>query len=100
LKKDIKGAGTMANENEYMVNHKCRKCNRTDRKVWNPSEPPKCNHCESSMDPLEIRYKCLRCGHLTWIEAGSTGKSCHKCGYRVFAKPRNQGRPIKTLKAI
>ena len=90
----------MAPETEYLVNHKCRKCNRTDRRSWNPSEPPQCNHCDSKMDPLEIRYKCLRCGHLTWIEAGAPGMSCHKCGYRVFAKPRNQGRPIKKMKAI
>ena len=90
MKKDIKVGRSMAPETEYLVNHKCR----------NPSEPPQCNHCDSKMDPLEIRYKCLRCGHLTWIEAGATGKSCHKCGYRVFAKPRNQGRPIKKMKAI
>ena len=50
------------------------------------------------MDPLEIRYKCLRCGHMTWNEAGNTGQSCHKCGYRVFVKPRKEGR-YKELKA-
>jgi len=52
LKKGIKVAGTMANENEHLVNHKCRKCNRTDRRAWNPSEPPQCSHCDSKMDPL------------------------------------------------
>ena len=50
------------------------------------------------MDPLEIRYKCLRCGALAWSEAGSTGHSCRKCGYRVFVKPRKEG-SYKTLKA-
>lgn len=100
MKKGRQVAALMAKDAEHTVNHKCRKCNRTDRRPWTPTDPPKCTHCESTMDPLEIRYKCLRCGHLTWIEAGSTGKSCHKCGYRVFAKPRSQGRPHKTLKAI
>jgi DNA-directed RNA polymerase subunit RPC12/RpoP len=50
------------------------------------------------MDPLEIRYKCLKCGHLDWNLAGDTGKSCHKCGYRIFLKPRKEGRH-KDLKA-
>jgi len=44
------------------------------------------------MDPLEIRYKCLRCGHLAWNEAQTTSRSCHKCGYRIFVKPRKAGR--------
>ena len=47
----------MAKESDKLVLHKCRNCNRTDRKAWNPTELPKCGHCESTMDPLEIRYK-------------------------------------------
>jgi DNA-directed RNA polymerase subunit RPC12/RpoP len=50
------------------------------------------------MDPLEIRYKCVNCGHMVWAEAGSTGKSCHKCGFRIFVKPRKDGM-AKVLKA-
>ena len=98
MKKARKVAGPMAKEADRLVQQKCRNCNRTDNRAWSPSELPKCNHCESSMDPLEIRYKCLRCGHLTWNEAGTTGKSCHKCGYRIFVKPRKEGRH-KDLKA-
>ena len=42
----------------------------------------------------------VRCGHMTWIEIGTTGKSCHKCGYRIFVKPRREGPDgIKTLRA-
>ena len=88
----------MAKDSDKLILHKCRNCNRTDRRAWNPTELPKCNHCESTMDPLEIRYKCLRCGHLTWSEAGNTGQSCHKCGYSVFVKPRREGR-YKELQA-
>ena len=88
----------MSNGADRLVLHKCRSCNRTDRRNWSPTELPKCNHCESTMDPLEIRYKCLRCGALTWNEAGSAGHSCRKCGYRVFVTPRKEGRH-KTLKA-
>jgi len=53
------------------------------------------------MDSLETRYKCVRCGHIEWIEVGAIGKSCHKCGYRIFAKPRKEGtdRGFKILKA-
>jgi DNA-directed RNA polymerase subunit RPC12/RpoP len=35
---------------------------------------------------------------MAWAEAGSTGKSCHKCGYRIFVKPRKDGM-VKELKA-
>ncbi|HIC50090.1 MAG: hypothetical protein CXX69_00195 [Candidatus Thalassarchaeum betae] len=82
----------MAKEADRMILHKCRNCNRTDKRASSSTEPPKCSHCESSMDPLEIRYKCLRCGHLAWNEAQTTGRSCHKCGYRIFVKPRKEGR--------
>ncbi len=98
MKKARKVAGPMAKEADRLVLHKCRSCNRTDSRAWNSSELPKCTHCESTMDPLEIRYKCLRCGHLTFHEAGITNKSCHKCGYRIFVKPRKEGRH-KDLKA-
>jgi DNA-directed RNA polymerase subunit RPC12/RpoP len=40
----------------------------------------------------------VNCGHLTWSEAGSTSRSCHKCGYRIFVKPRKDGMS-KILKA-
>ena len=63
----------MAKSAEKLILHKCRQCNRTDRRPWSETELPRCNHCQSTMDPLEIRYKCLRCGHLAWSEAGSTG---------------------------
>ena len=53
------------------------------------------------MNSLEPRYKCVRCGHIEWIEVGTVGKSCHKCGYRIFVKPRKEGtdRGYKILKA-
>ena len=92
MKKACKVAGPMAKEADRMILHKCRNCNRTDKRAWSSTEPPKCSHCESSMDPLEIRYKCLRCGHLAWNEAQPTSRSCHKCGYRIFVKPRREGR--------
>ena len=57
-------AGLMAKSAEKLILHKCRQCNRTDRRPWSETDLPRCNHCESTMDPLEIRYKCLRCGHL------------------------------------
>jgi len=103
LKKARKVAGPMAPDKDGKVLHKCRGCNRTAHRTWNASEFPKCTHCEeagktSTMDPLEIRYKCLKCGHLDWNLAGDTGKSCHKCGYRIFLKPRKEGRH-KDLKA-
>ncbi|MAE41854.1 MAG: hypothetical protein VYD21_01905 [Candidatus Thermoplasmatota archaeon] len=83
-----------------MTLYKCRSCNRTDRKPFDADGPATCNHCSSPMDPLEIRYRCVRCGHIEWIEIGTTGKSCHKCGYRIFVKPRKEGPDgIKTLRA-
>ena len=91
-------AGLMAKSAEKLILHKCRQCNRTDRRPWSETDLPRCKTCESAMDPLEIRYKCLRCGHLEWVEAGSTGKSCRACGYRIFVKPRKGGRH-KVLKA-
>ena len=83
---------------EQIILHKCRNCNRTDKRAHNPTGEEQCNHCNAPMDPLEIRYKCVNCGAMTWAEAGSTGKSCHKCGYRIFVKPRKDGM-AKVLKA-
>lgn len=85
-------------KDEQTILHKCRNCNRTDRRTHNPAGEELCSHCDSPMDPLEIRYKCVNCGHLTWSEAGSTSRSCHKCGYRIFVKPRKDGMS-KILKA-
>ena len=97
LKKATNPANTMTNR---MTLYKCRSCNRTDRKPFDADGPATCNHCSSPMDPLEIRYRCVRCGHIEWIEIGTTGKSCHKCGYRIFVKPRKEGPDgIKTLRA-
>ena len=83
---------------EQMILHKCRNCNRTDKRSYNPTGEEQCAHCNSPMDPLQIRYKCVNCGLMAWAEAGSTGKSCHKCGYRIFVKPRKDGM-AKVLKA-
>ena len=88
LKKGWQVAGSMANR---LTLYKCRSCNRTDRKPYDPDGNASCNHCSSPMDSLEPRYKCLRCGHIEWIEVGTVGKSCHKCGYRIFVKPRKEG---------
>ena len=88
----------MAKDSDKLILHKCRNCNRTDRRAWNPTELPKCNHCESTMDPLEIRYKCLRCGHHDAHQHTRTGIACKACGFRIFVKPRRQGH--KTLDAI
>ena len=97
LKKATNPASIMTNR---MTLYKCRSCNRTDRKPFDADGPATCNHCSSPMDPLEIRYRCVRCGHIEWIEIGTTGKSCHKCGYRIFVKPRKEGPDgIKTLRA-
>jgi DNA-directed RNA polymerase subunit RPC12/RpoP len=71
--------------------YKCRSCNRTGRKPYDSEGNVSCDHCDSPMDALETRYKCLRCGHIEWIEVGAVGKSCHKCGYRIFVKPRKEG---------
>ncbi len=81
--------------------YKCRSCNRTDRKPYAAEGDVSCNHCSSPMEALETRYKCLRCGHIEWIEVGAVGKSCHKCGYRIFVKPRKEGSEsgYKILKA-
>ena len=97
LKKAAKPGQFMTNR---MTLYKCRSCNRTDRKPFDAEGPATCNHCSSPMDPLEIRYRCVRCGHIEFIEIGATGKSCHKCGYRIFVKPRKEGPDgIKTLRA-
>jgi len=98
LKKARQFAGSMVMKGDQTILHKCRNCNRTDRRAHSPSGEEHCSHCNSPMDPLEIRYKCVNCGHLTWAEAGSTGRSCHKCGYRIFVKPRKDGM-AKILKA-
>ena len=81
--------------------YKCRSCNRTDRKEFDPDGNVPCNHCSSVMEAIEVRYKCVRCGHIEWMEVGAVGKSCHKCGYRNFVKPRKEGtdRGYKILKA-
>ena len=89
----------MAKDTEHMILYKCRRTLRTQRMPYNPTgEVISPFDGVSPMDPMEIRYKCLKCGHLAWVEAGSTGKSCHKCGYRIFVKPRTPGQH-KILKA-
>tara|TARA_B100000959_G_scaffold272973_1_gene322937 strand:+ start:730 stop:1029 length:300 start_codon:yes stop_codon:yes gene_type:complete len=98
LKKAGQVADTIPMGTEQAILHKCRNCNRTDRRAYTPSGEEQCSHCNSPMDPLEIRYKCVNCGHMTWGEAGSSGRSCHKCGYRIFVKPRKDGM-AKVLKA-
>jgi len=98
LKKAGQVADTITMGTEQAILHKCRNCNRTDRRAYTPSGEEQCSHCNSPMDPLEIRYKCVNCGHMTWGEAGSSGRSCHKCGYRIFVKPRKDGM-AKVLKA-
>ena len=98
MKKARQFAEPIGMVDERTILHKCRNCNRTDRRDYNPAGEEQCSHCNSPMDPLEIRYKCVNCGNLTWTEAGSTGRSCHKCGYRIFVKPRKDGM-AKILKA-
>ena len=89
----------MAKDTEHMILYKCRRTLRTQRMPYNPTgDVISPFDGVSPMDPMEIRYKCLKCGHLVWVEAGSTGKSCHKCGYRIFIKPRKPGQH-KILKA-
>jgi DNA-directed RNA polymerase subunit RPC12/RpoP len=67
LKKAAKPGQFMTNR---MTLYKCRSCNRTDRKPFDAEGPATCNHCSSPMDPLEIRYRCVRCGHIEFIEIG------------------------------
>ena len=98
MKKSRQVGGSLVMKEEQIILHKCRNCNRTDKRTHNPTGEEQCNHCNSPMDPLEIRYKCVNCGLMTWAEAGSTGKSCHRCGYRIFVKPRKDGM-AKVLKA-
>jgi DNA-directed RNA polymerase subunit RPC12/RpoP len=99
LKKGRQVAQTMAKDTEHMILYKCRRTLRTQRMPYNPTgDVISPFDGVSPMDPMEIRYKCLKCGHLAWVEAGSTGKSCHKCGYRIFMKPRTPGQH-KILKA-
>ena len=98
MKKARQVAGSVAMKGDQNILHKCRNCNRTDKRAYNPTSEEQCSHCNAPMDPLEIRYKCVNCGFMAWAEAGSTGKSCHKCGYRIFVKPRKDGMS-KVLKA-
>ena len=98
MKKARQVAGSVAMKGDQKILYKCRNCNRTDKRAYNPTSEEQCNHCNAPMDPLEIRYKCVNCGFMAWAEAGSTGKSCHKCGYRIFVKPRKDGM-AKVLKA-
>ena len=98
MKKAVLVAMLIAMGEEQVILHKCRNCNRTDKRAYNPTGEEQCAHCNAPMDPLEIRYKCVNCGSMTWAQAGSSGKSCHKCGYRIFVKPRKDGM-AKVLKA-
>ncbi len=87
----------MSNDADRPILHKCRNCNRTDHRDWKPNEDQKCKHCDSTMDPLEVRYKCLNCGTIHMLMSGKTGEACRKCNFKVFVKPRMEGRH-KTLK--
>lgn len=99
MKKGRQVAQSMVKDAEHMILYKCRRTLRTQRMPYNPTgDVISPFDGVSPMDPMEIRYKCLKCGHLAWVEAGSTGKSCHKCGYRIFTKPRKPGQH-KILKA-
>ncbi|GIS29328.1 MAG: hypothetical protein Ct9H90mP1_0560 [Methanobacteriota archaeon] len=82
-----------SNEGRQGILHKCRNCNRTDKRQYNPRAEEHCNHCNPPMDPLEIRYKCVNCGHMSWAEADSTGRSCHKCGYRILSSHEKMAWP-------
>jgi hypothetical protein len=58
----------MAKETEHMILYKCRRTLRTQRMPYNPTgEVISPFDGVSQMDPMEIRYKCLRCGHLVQL---------------------------------
>ncbi len=98
MKKPGQVAGPVEMGEEQIILYKCRNCNRTDRKPYNPVGDEQCSHCNSPMDPLEIRYKCINCGTVNMYEVGRKLEGCKSCGYRIYAKPRKDGM-AKVLKA-
>ena len=78
MKKARQVAGSISMKGDQKILYKCRNCNRTDKRAYNPTSEEQCNHCNAPMDPLEIRYKCVNCGHMpgAWLP----GLPCPECG--------------------
>jgi len=84
------------------ININCKDTSRTPG--W--SQWINCESCGAKSLPVEVLYRCLKCGSLdafaathvqqqTSTEASRTGTSargsCRKCGFRIFIKPRRSG---------
>ena len=72
--------------------YRCTDINcRKDHRQMGWVEGVNCPDCGMRSLPIEVEYKCLRCGSLEYFDGSRTGISCKACGYRVFVKPRRKG---------
>ena len=77
---------------DRMFVYKCANINCKDtHRAPGWSQWISCESCGGNALPVEILYRCLKCGIMEAFDQERNGVSCRSCGFRIFIKPRRSG---------